>query len=293
MMASTAVSKSPRNPLVYLGFEAEGSEGGAGQGLPITIDLHQIPPHPFHREPIFVCVDVEGSYTFQNLNTEWGISLLDTRDLGPRQKPRVTPAAAPGDRGSNWFRFIRTRHFIVDDNLNYDKQHGRWLGKGDVGAFAFGKSKHIRSTEVQRTLVDYLNNVKCRNLRSGEQARYIIMVTWASRMEEEQTAREGVDWFNEADECWDVQKMRFARRLAINLQKPDRKVNIEQLTHWLGLGVPTQLLHNGGNDAAFELESMLAGLLLTSEQYSDLGLEVPTSLPRNWQGQTLDGNWRR
>lgn len=292
---SGTVSKTPRNPLLYLGFVAEGAESIPKTGLSSTIDLNQVPPHPFYKEPVFISLDVEGSYSY-TMSIEWGVSMLDTRDLGPRQKPQPSSAAPPGDRGQNWFKFIKTRHFIVIDNLEFDQQHARYLGKGNAGAFAFSKSKEIKSTEVQRTLTDYFKNAKKRNLNPGEQERYVILLTWDSHFEERQTHREGIPWFNDADECWDIQKMKFARVIAqigAGKQGPWPKAKIEELNEWLGLGVPAKLLHNGGNDAAFELEGMLAGALLTEEQFSNLGLEALASLPRNWQEQTLDGNKRK
>ena len=42
-----------------------------------------------------------------------GLAYLNTRDLGPRQKPTLTDIDTPGDRGIGWRKFIIKKHYRI------------------------------------------------------------------------------------------------------------------------------------------------------------------------------------
>ena len=66
---------------------------------PTAEALFSAPPNPFRHEPIFINADLAAN---KGELTEIGLAYLDTRDLGPRLKPKVTEVAIPGDRGTGW-----------------------------------------------------------------------------------------------------------------------------------------------------------------------------------------------
>ena len=78
-------------------------EIAAGLKLP-NLDYTQLAPHPFDRDVVFVCVDVEAYEKDRHQITEIGISTLDTRDL---------KSITPGEGGAEWMKKIRARHFRI------------------------------------------------------------------------------------------------------------------------------------------------------------------------------------
>ena len=114
--------------------------------------------------------------------------------------------------------------------------------------------------------------------------RTIVMLSWASRMEEDFCEEYGLDWF-ETNISWDIQKMEFAERSVS--WKATNIARIEELIQYLGLAPDiyknSALLHNGGNDSAFEMQGFIAGVCLSDDQWETLGQEKLTPrLPKSW-----------
>jgi hypothetical protein len=69
-------------------------------------------PTPFEPEGevVFVCIDVEAVERNQNLITEIGVATLDTKDIAH---------LAPGEKGKNWMKMIRPRHFRINEQKHH------------------------------------------------------------------------------------------------------------------------------------------------------------------------------
>lgn len=306
------VSKNPLNPLYYLGYGPP-DVYSKSQLPPAGTDLN-LPPNFGKHQPVFVCLDVEGSCAHPSSHSlaEIGIAVLDTRDV------LTLPA---GDRGRGWHSKIRKWHIRTEEYRHDRHLHGvlqshvPWC-KGDPGLFAFGASTMIKKSNIRRYLEDWFKNISQRNLRKDETQRRIILLTFASSLEESKLRFHEVGWFINAQEAWDVQKMQFARRLHRQLDKPHvsvrdlldhTRVAYEQHLFPLNPDVREprltekerngdRLLHNGGNDAAFELQGMLASLLMTREQHQQSlkdGPDVLPLLPKSWDPAAMvDNSWR-
>ena len=99
-----------------------------------------------------------------------------------------------------------------------------------------------------------------------------------------------VPWFQDADRVWDIQDMPFTRLIEMARQKPG-KIGVADMVEWLGINVGQDMLHNAGNDAAFELEGMLAGLLLSADQRHQLRESLPLPLlPSTWREASVQRN---
>ena len=71
-----------------------------------NIDLTKPTPNHFHRNIVFISVDVECYERGHHILTEIGISTLDTKDLH---------GLAPGQGGVAWMKKIRVRHFRIKE----------------------------------------------------------------------------------------------------------------------------------------------------------------------------------
>lgn len=300
-------SVAPPRPLSYLGFAPNDVQGSAGSRLPAGVDLTQPPPHPFMNEALFVCADIEGNCMTGN-TSELGFTIFDVRDVHPELKKDETlrdPSARPtppGPQGRNWLRLCKSYHWRVveepHENCNrfWHKQHPR--------NFAFGTTKFLHADQIRRKIDDFYHNLEHRNLTPTEQQqgkkRYIILVAWASRMEETTLAPLRT-WYHVADRAWDSQKMDFARTLGSNLGKNPPVPKIEELVEATGIYTHNncadfgnnQLLHNGGNDSAFELQGMLVGLLSTPDEFAQAGIAAPPVFPRTWRVDCVRQNQLR
>ena len=98
-------------------------------------------PFSFEEEPIIISVDLESYERAHSLITEIGISTLDTLDL---------VGMAPGDRGANWMKHIRSRHFRIKGRehlINKD------FVIGHPDEFQFGDSEFV-SLDKAGTAID-------------------------------------------------------------------------------------------------------------------------------------------
>lgn len=71
-----------------------------------SIDLTKPTPNNFHRNIIFISVDVECYERGHHIITEIGVATLDTKDLH---------GLAPGQGGVAWMKKIRVRHFRIKE----------------------------------------------------------------------------------------------------------------------------------------------------------------------------------
>ena len=97
-------------------------------------------PCPFHRAPVFICVDIEvWEHNHRNL-TEIGVCTLDTQDL--INKP-------PGEKCQDWIRHLRCRHFRVKENAHLNNVQ---FVAGCADRFEFGQSEWISIKDIPYVL---------------------------------------------------------------------------------------------------------------------------------------------
>ncbi|MCJ1350071.1 MAG: hypothetical protein MMC33_000052 [Icmadophila ericetorum] len=116
------ISPSPRclrapantsDTLKYFGY-------GPCQTLPSDVSLDELPPYLFHRDPIFICIDVE-KHCREHTLTEIGVSWLDTRDFGRKSQSShgrfrgkaVEISTLPRDKGSKWTAAAKQAHWVI------------------------------------------------------------------------------------------------------------------------------------------------------------------------------------
>lgn len=73
--APRVVSIQPRKATRY--FDYPGLEHGC---IEDDTDVNVFPPGPFEKEPVFICVDIEGHCQY-NIASEIGLSLFDVKDI--------------------------------------------------------------------------------------------------------------------------------------------------------------------------------------------------------------------
>ena len=106
------------------------------QKLPEPLDVTQLAPFKFEKQPIIISVDVESYERDHSIKTEIGISTLDTLDL---------VGIPPGRGGDNWTKQIRSRHFRISGRERYVNKD---FCPGDGNSFQFGESEFVRVGKV-------------------------------------------------------------------------------------------------------------------------------------------------
>jgi hypothetical protein len=107
-----------------------------------VLDMTKPAPYAFHKDVVFVSIDVEWYERSNNTITEIGISTLDTADLF---------GIPPGKECIPWMNQIRARHFRIREHshlINSDFV----AGCGDRFEAAFGTSEWISLKEAPQTI---------------------------------------------------------------------------------------------------------------------------------------------
>jgi hypothetical protein len=121
--------------------------GERGETLPngsasTTINVTEPVAHSCESDIIIIAIDVEAYERAQGIITEVGVSTLDTRDL---------QGTAPGKNGENWQKFVRARHFRVNEHRNYVN---RDFIAGCPDNFDFGKSEWVPLKNMPSVLTE-------------------------------------------------------------------------------------------------------------------------------------------
>lgn len=124
------------NPLADTDLNwAELQVAEAAHKLP-PIDFEKSAPFSFDKNVIFISVDIEAFELDNNKITEVGVATLDVLDIID---------IPPGDGGKNWFDKIRARHFRIDEHAHLENYRHV---SGCAGGFEFGKSEFVRLAEA-------------------------------------------------------------------------------------------------------------------------------------------------
>ena len=97
-------------------------------------------PCPLYRAPVFICVDIEVWEMDHRSLTEIGVCTLDTRDL---------INVAPGEKGKEWMKRLRCRHFRILENAHLNNVE---YVTGCADRFEFGQSEWISLKDAPSVL---------------------------------------------------------------------------------------------------------------------------------------------
>jgi hypothetical protein len=127
----------------YLGLlPGEASETLPNEPTSTNINITKPAAHPCESDIVIIAIDVEAYERAQNIITEVGVSTLDTRDL---------QGTAPGKNGENWQKFVRARHFRVEEHRSFEN---REFVAGCPDNFDFGKSEWVPLKKMPSVLTE-------------------------------------------------------------------------------------------------------------------------------------------
>ena len=106
------------------------------------IDVEKPVVHPFEKDVLFVCIDIEANELDHSSITEIGISTLDTKEL---------VGSVPSKGGINWLKKIRARHFRISEYKHL--VNSKFVnGCPDRFETEFGSSEFIRKDQVEEVV---------------------------------------------------------------------------------------------------------------------------------------------
>ncbi|CCU80344.1 QDE-2 interacting protein [Blumeria hordei DH14] len=198
---------------------------------------------PTEDSVVFICVDVEAWERNSKIITEIGFATLDTKDIA---------SIAPGERGTNWMKAIRPRHFRIIENKHYVNKD---FVTGCADRFEFGKSEFISLKDAPQVVSSCFKHPfsKIEEIPEDDHTRRkIVLVGHDVSSDVVYLRKLGYDVFNlsNLEELIDTAEMN--RYLT-------RQLNPQNLGAALyGLGITAWNLHNAGNDAVYTLQAMIA-----------------------------------
>ncbi|EPQ64957.1 hypothetical protein BGT96224_604 [Blumeria graminis f. sp. tritici 96224] len=198
---------------------------------------------PTEDSVVFICVDVEAWERNSKIITEIGFATLDTKDIA---------SIAPGERGTNWMKAIRPRHFRVIEHKDYVNKD---FVTGCADRFEFGNSEFISLKDAPQVVSSCFKHPfsKIEEISEDEHtSRKIVLVGHDVLSDVVYLRKLGYDVFNLStlEELIDTAEMN--RYLT-------RQLNPQNLGAALyGLGITAWNLHNAGNDAVYTLQAMIA-----------------------------------
>lgn len=214
-----------------------------------------------------------------------GLSAIDVRKL---------VGNPPGDRGLDWQKHIRSTHFKVTDcrhDVNHPVRHKPWCKPEYLSpdTFFYKKSTDVTSDQVILQLQKYFNNLRRCGQGKGEPDRVLIMIVWASDLEETVLNELGLGWCYSknggAKYRWDIQRDSGVRAWQAAQLNTRNKPSLKVMCDAVGLADGAEekgLFHNAGMDAAFTLQLALALWTLPKESKSDLGVVSLPKLKTPW-----------
>lgn len=193
---------------------------------------------------IYIAVDVESYERNHNIITEIGFATLDARDL------KGTPH---GETGKDWHKFIRARHFRVNEYKHYVNSD---FVRGCPDSFEFGESEIVDLKDVPRMIASCFKHP------------YSAKTNEPSTADEEGEKRNII--FLGHDTKQDIAYLRKLGYDPSNLANIDfldtvamwRAVTGEQsargLSHIMySLELESWNTHNAGNDAVYTVHAMI------------------------------------
>lgn len=209
------------------------------------VSLGLSPPSSANSDPniIYIAVDVESYEHNHNIITEVGFATLDTRDL---------KGIPPGEAGKDWHKFIRARHFRINEYTHYINSD---FVRGCPDQYEFGESEFVDLKDVPRVIAScfkYPYSAKnAKNISDDGERRNIIFLGHDTKQDVAYLQKLGYD----------------PRNLANLIEFQDtaamwRAITGEQSTRGLAhimyaLELDSWNTHNAGNDAVYTVHAMI------------------------------------
>ncbi|KAI0528069.1 hypothetical protein F5B22DRAFT_17987 [Xylaria bambusicola] len=193
-------------------------------------------PAPFKaRESVrFVCVDIEAYEKDDRTITEVGLAVLDTEDLID---------IPPGEKGENWCSLIQPYHLRIQEHRYL--VNSEYL-QGCPDAFNFGESQFVPLKETHKVVGKIIGDKE-----SGDQ-RPVIIVGHEVQADLKFLLKIGYNPWSEPLIVDEVDTRDLFQRIK-------RSTDVRGLeTMCTELGIFGKNYHNGGNDAVYTLQAMIA-----------------------------------
>ncbi|OJD32135.1 qde-2-interacting protein [Diplodia corticola] len=227
------------------------------------IECEKPAPFNFDKNVIFISVDIEAFEFDNNKITEVGVAILDVLDIVD---------IPPGRNGENWFSKIRARHFRIHEHAHLEN---RRHVAGCADGFEFGKSEFVRLAEAPSVVASCFRPPYSAKLTPAEAQRL-----WSTDGSSDPLLDPSIV---NADGKRNLilighdpnQDIKYLQKLGYNPLNLSNLVEVLDTKllhqHWkrdpngtsLGriladLDIIGWKLHNGGNDAVYTLQALLA-----------------------------------
>jgi hypothetical protein len=209
------------------------------------VSLGLVPPSSDtpDSDVIYIAVDVESYERNHNMITEIGFATLDTRDL------KNTPH---GEAGKDWHKFIRARHFRVNEYKHYTNSE---FVRGCPDKFEFGESEFVDLKDVPRVIAScfkypYSAKTTETNTADEEEKRNIIFLGHDTKQDIAYLRKLGYDPSNLAN-------IDFQDTVAM-WRAVTGESSARGLAHIMyALELESWNTHNAGNDAVYTVHAMI------------------------------------
>ncbi|KAI0122265.1 hypothetical protein F4814DRAFT_446202 [Daldinia grandis] len=182
----------------------------------------------------FVSVDIEAWEQSVNIVTEVGLSILDTQDI---------INVPPGKDGYGWFPFIKSHHFIIEENKH--KVNYKYV-RGCPEKFNFGDSKFVGGNKIGRMIGKIVGD------NESPDQRPVIIVGHAVGQDLSYLKKLGYNLWQTPQFIDEID----TRSMFQYLEKSSDGRGLSTLCEHLG--ILCRNLHNAGNDATYTLRAMIA-----------------------------------
>ncbi|OTB17871.1 hypothetical protein K445DRAFT_374228 [Daldinia sp. EC12] len=192
----------------------------------------------------FIAVDVEAWELSQNVITEVGLAVLDTRD---------TASVIAGEDGCGWFPLIKSYHFIIEEHkYMVNRRHIR----GIPHLFNFGNSEFVSLYEINRVIGKIIGDTESHDQRPVVVVGHGVHDDIAYLKKVGYNIRKVPQFTHEIDTMLMFQYLEDSntgRKLSVICER---------------LGLSYRNLHNAGNDATYTLQAMIAIALREKARYT-------------------------
>ncbi|CAD0088249.1 unnamed protein product [Aureobasidium mustum] len=192
---------------------------------------------------IYIAVDVESYERNHNIITEIGFATLDTRD---------SKGIPHGEAGKDWHKFIRARHFRINEYKHYVNSE---FVRGCPDQFEFGESEFVDLKDVPSMVAScFKYPYSARNARDAtedvQEKRNIIFLGHDTKQDVAYLHKLGYDPNNLANVTF---QDTVAMWRAITKEQSARG-----LAHIMyALELESWNTHNAGNDAVYTVQAMI------------------------------------
>jgi hypothetical protein len=208
--------------------------------------LHLLPPSPASPDAdlIYIAVDVESFERNHSLITEIGFATLDTRDLVDTR---------PGEHGKDWHKFIRARHFRINE---YKHLSNFQFVRGCPDNFEFGESEFINLKDAPRVVATCFKPPFSADPSSAaeeedDEKRNIVFVGHDTKQDVNYLRDLGYDPSN-------LSNLIDFQDTATMFCATTGEKNTRGLSHIMfRLELEAWNTHNAGNDAVYTMQAML------------------------------------